>query len=181
MNKGEGARSVWRDTESVSDGTAQLSCPACGTGARRISARFCSTCGRSLDRLGYRPADSLRASYHQHRARIAVSSAAAPKWVRAGRKPVRARATSQKSVFPHNINAATATAIAFVLYSLVPYFGILFCPGAIVMGGIGLFQMRGGAPHEAGRHASAFAILTGLLLFCVQGLLWLLLYRVPQL
>ncbi len=180
MNKGEGARSVWRDRERVSDGTMQLSCPACGTGARRISARFCSTCGRALDRLGYRPADSLRASYHQHRARIAVSPAAAPKWVRARRKPLRAGTASQKVIFPHNVNAATATALAFLLYSLVPYFGILFCPGAIVMGGIGLFQMRG-APTEACRPASAFVILTGLLLFCVQALLWLLLYRVPQL
>ncbi len=179
MNKGEAARSILRDTESGSDSAMQLSCPACGTGARRISARFCSTCGRAFDKLGYRPADSLRASYHQHRAHVAVKNVA-QKRVRTRRKPVRAKAASQKLVFPHNINAATATALAFVLYSLVPYFGILFCPGAIVMGGIGLFQMRG-APQEAGRHASAFAILTGLLLFCVQGFLWLLLYRVPQL
>ena len=179
MNEEESARSILRDTESVSDGRVQLSCPACGTGARRISARFCSTCGRAFDKLGYRPSDSLRASYHQHRARIAVKNAA-PKRVRTGRKPARATTASHKLVFPHSINAATATAFAFVLYSLVPYFGILFCPGAIVMGGIGLFQTRR-SPAEAGRHASAFAILTGLLLFCAQGLLWLLLYRVPQL
>ncbi|MBA2339322.1 MAG: hypothetical protein H0V88_02920, partial [Pyrinomonadaceae bacterium] len=54
-----------------------------------------------------------------------------------------------------------------------------FCPGAIVMGGVGLFQARY-PEQEAGRHASALSIVMGLALFCVQIFLWLLLYRVPQ-
>ncbi|MBA2339314.1 MAG: zinc-ribbon domain-containing protein, partial [Pyrinomonadaceae bacterium] len=118
---------------------AQVSlCPACGAEVQRSSARFCSTCGRSLDALGYRPADSLRASYHQHRARIVVK-AATPKWVRGQRRIICVGGAGQKTIFPHNLNAATATALAFVVYSHIPYLGILFCPGAIVMGGVGLF------------------------------------------
>lgn len=171
MNNDEGTKRNLREGE-MSAAQASL-CPACGAEVRRRSARFCSTCGRSLDAHGYRPADSLRASYHQHRAR-AVVKAATPQRVRARRRIiVCAGVASQKRIFPHNLNAATATALTFVAYSLVPYLGILFCPGAVVMGGVGLFQSR--CPEQqAGRRASALSILMGLLLFCVQMFLWLL-------
>lgn len=71
------------------------------------------------------------------------------------------------------------TALAFVTYSLVPYLGILFCPGAIFMGGLGLLKAHR-APHRGGRRASYAAIIFGLVILCAQLLLWWILYKVPQ-
>jgi hypothetical protein len=79
---------------------------------------------------------------------------------------------------------AASLAFAFVTYALVPYLGILFCPGALLFGGVGLVrawrapQAGGGAAAEA--RASALSILLGLLVFCVQLLLWWILYKVPE-
>ena len=71
------------------------------------------------------------------------------------------------------------TALAFVTYSLVPYLGILFCPGAIFMGGLGLLKWHR-APHRGGRRASYAAVAFGLVILCAQLLLWWILYKVPQ-
>lgn len=79
-------------------------------------------------------------------------------------------------------SGAVSTAFAFVTYSLVPYLGILFCPGAVLCGGFGLLRAWR-APHAAGSSAvrrSALSILLGLLVFCVQLLLWWILYKVPE-
>jgi hypothetical protein len=78
-------------------------------------------------------------------------------------------------------SGAATTAFAFVTYALVPYLGILFCPGALLFGGVGLLRAwrepRGG--REAVR-ASVLSIALGLLIFCAQLLLWWILYKVPE-
>ena len=78
-------------------------------------------------------------------------------------------------------NGAAATAMAFVTYALVPYLGILFCPGALLFGGVGLLRAwrapRGG--HASAR-SSALIIALGLLVLCAQLLLWWILYKVPE-
>jgi hypothetical protein len=78
-------------------------------------------------------------------------------------------------------SGTTATAFAFVTYALVPYLGILFCPGALLFGGVGLWRAwrapRGG--HAAVR-ASALSIALGLVVLCAQLLLWWILYKVPE-
>lgn len=71
------------------------------------------------------------------------------------------------------------TALAFVTYSLVPYLGILFCPGAIVLGGLGLWRAVR-TPQRGGRRASYTSIALGLFILCVQIFLWWILYKVPQ-
>jgi hypothetical protein len=78
-------------------------------------------------------------------------------------------------------SGAAATAFAFVTYALVPYLGILFCPGALVFGGVGLLRAWR-APHgaQAAARASALSIVLGLLVLCVQLLLWWILYKVPE-
>ncbi len=81
--------------------------------------------------------------------------------------------------FDKNGNNASKTAMAFVTYALVPYLGILFCPGALLMGSVGLLRARR-APHLGGRRASAASILFGLLLLCAHLLLWWILYKVPE-
>jgi len=71
-----------------------------------------------------------------------------------------------------------ATAKAFATYSLVPYLGILFCPGAVVVGGLGIVES-----YRAGRSdyrvACYLSMIVGLLVLVGQSLLWWILYKVP--
>ena len=78
-----------------------------------------------------------------------------------------------------NRSGVSATALAFVTYALVPYLGILFCPGAVVLGGLGLLCSRH-ATHARTRRDSALSVMLGLAIFCVQLLLWWILYKVPE-
>ena len=76
-------------------------------------------------------------------------------------------------------NGAAATAMAFVTYALVPYLGILFCPGALLFGGVGLVRAWR-APHTGHARAAALSLALGLLVLCAQLLLWWILYKVPE-
>ncbi len=78
-----------------------------------------------------------------------------------------------------NLNGASTTALAFVTYSLVPYLGILFCPGAVVMGCIGLVRSWR-VPHLGGRKASYASLAFGIMIFTLQVFLWWVLYKVPH-
>jgi hypothetical protein len=78
-------------------------------------------------------------------------------------------------------SGAAVTAFAFVTYALVPYLGILFCPGAVLFGGVGLLRAwRDPGGGRAAMRASALGIALGLLVFCAQLLLWWILYKVPE-
>jgi len=72
-----------------------------------------------------------------------------------------------------------ATARAFATYSLVPYLGILFCPGAVLLGGLGVFRSYRLASDGESRLACCFSVLAGILITAVQLLLWWILYKVP--
>jgi hypothetical protein len=74
---------------------------------------------------------------------------------------------------------AAATAFAFVTYALVPYLGILFCPGALLFGGVGLVRAWRSPRGDAAR-AYALSFVLGLLILCAQLLLWWILYKVPE-
>ena len=76
-------------------------------------------------------------------------------------------------------SGAAATAMAFVTYALVPYLGILFCPGALLFGGVGLIRAWR-APHAGHARASALSLALALLVLCAQLLLWWILYKVPE-
>jgi hypothetical protein len=147
-------------------------CPACGETARRAEARYCSNCGRSLDE-SYLPVDALRASYNlQQRRRTASRSEG-----HATSKPLK---SSMSSIFPaRNRNGASTTALAFMTYALVPYLGILFCPGAVLMGSVGLYNSYR-VPERGGRRASFISLSLGLLIFCAQLFLWWILYKIPE-
>lgn len=162
-----------------------LVCPACGATARRAAARFCATCGRRLADESYFPTDALLASYHQQRQRPVLGEGAAKKVderTRAVFRKADARgrtAARADMLFEKNLNNAAHTAAAFVVYALVPYLGILFCPGALVMGGVGLLRARR-APHLGGQRTSMTSIVLGLLLFVAHLLLWWILFKVPE-
>jgi ribosomal protein L37E len=155
-------------------GESKPVCPACGAEARRRDAKYCSTCGRSLEEH-YRPADALRASYHLHR----------PAGARQGGKgerppPPGSKKRPMSTMLPEvNRNGASTTALAFMTYALVPFLGILFVPGAVLIGVAGLlYSYR--APHRGGRRASLASVFCGLLILGVQLLLWWIIIKVPE-
>ncbi len=152
------------------EATQERACPACGAAARRGQAQFCATCGRSLVEEAYLPADALRSSYHMQDARAALQD----------RMNIKNRIRSFPAKFPtQNRNNASTIALAFVTYALVPYIGILFCPGAVLMGSVGLLRSWR-MPDLGGRRASYAGLAFGIMIFGVQIFLWWILYKVPQ-
>ncbi|MDQ2746282.1 MAG: hypothetical protein M3T96_03375 [Acidobacteriota bacterium] len=142
--------------------SANQSCPACGTAAVRDSAKFCRVCGKLL-REEYQPLDTFRASYLLQKRNFQA-----------------AKNEPDAKLFSENNNSASLTASAFVVYSLVPYLGILFCPGAFLIGGIGAFNAYR-RPHSGGGRTSIYSIVLSVIIFTVQIFLWWLLYYVPEL
>lgn len=139
-------------------------CPACGENNQRATAKFCATCGGDL-RQDYVPLDALRASYRMHE------------------KPKRAVVLHQPEkieLFVESKNDAATTAMAFLVYSLVPFLGILFSPGALILGGVGLLKSYQ-EPHIGGRDTAIYSLSLGTVIAGIQVLLWWLLYVVPEL
>lgn len=169
MNEGNGEREKGRRGENIPaparrSVSATLFCPACGTEAKREFARFCRVCGKILFE-DYEPLDALRASYRMQ-----------GKTLRFDQKQIQ----ETTSLFEENKNSASSTAWAFVVYSLVPYIGILFCPGAILMGGVGIFVSYR-KPYLGGARTSVCSILLGFVVLGIQIFLWWLLYIIPEL
>jgi len=76
-------------------------------------------------------------------------------------------------------NGVAATARAFATYSLVPYLGILFCPGAVVVGTVGVARSYRSPQTAAARTACYLSTAVGVVVLIVQLLLWWILYQVP--
>jgi hypothetical protein len=77
------------------------------------------------------------------------------------------------------MNSLSAIARAFATYSLVPYLGILFCPGAVVVGTVGVFRSYVSAQAREGRFVCYASTIVGIVVLVIQLLLWWILYRVP--
>ena len=73
-----------------------------------------------------------------------------------------------------------ATARAFATYSLVPYLGILFCPGAVVVGTVGIFKSYRSSNTSDARFVCYASTIVGVVVLGIQLLLWWILYRVPD-
>jgi hypothetical protein len=71
-----------------------------------------------------------------------------------------------------------ATARAFATYSLVPYVGILFCPGAVIVGSLGIVESYRARESDY-RTACYISLIVGLLVLTAQSLLWWILYKAP--
>jgi hypothetical protein len=73
------------------------------------------------------------------------------------------------------------TARAFATYSLVPYLGILFCPGAVLLGTVGVVRSYRSdqVSSDASRGVCYVSLIVGLVVLAVQLLLWWILYQVP--
>jgi hypothetical protein len=134
-------------------------CSACGA-SMDAQSTVCKICGKLLQE-GYFPLDNLKASY---RKRL---------WQSEERQEMNV-------LYEENRNGASETAWAFTVYSLVPYLGILFCPGAVLMGGIGMLVSYR-KPKLGGARMSAISIAGGFLVLGLQMFLWWLLYYIPTL
>lgn len=155
------------------------SCPACGATARRAAARYCHTCGRAFAIDGeYLPADALRASYHQQREVTRPSLRVRHKSDAYARESV-ARKERGKLPFAPSYNSAAALALAAIVYALIPFIGIIFCPGAILCGTYGAVRARRSLAMDGWR-ASLFSIVAAVLIFCLQVWLWMVLRNIPH-
>jgi hypothetical protein len=139
-------------------------CPACGAQARRDTAKFCLTCGKLL-REDYQPLDTLRASYRLQGKTFLVENA---------------KTEEITNLFEKNENTVAQTAWACVVYSLVPYLGILFVPLAIVVGSFG-YVVSYRRPDLGGRKLALICVGLSFVVLAVQILLWWLLYIIPEL
>jgi hypothetical protein len=75
----------------------------------------------------------------------------------------------------------SGTARAFATYSLVPYLGILFCPGAVLLGTFGLVRSyrSNQTSSDSSRGVCYASTIIGLVVLVVQLLLWWILYQAP--
>lgn len=77
------------------------------------------------------------------------------------------------------MSGLAATAKAFATYSLVPYLGILFCPGAVLFGTVGV--LRSYRSRDASfRSVCYLSTVVGFVVLAVQLLLWWILYQAPR-
>ncbi len=79
--------------------------------------------------------------------------------------------------------AIADTARAFATYSLVPYLGILFCPGAVVVGTLGVvrsYRSERTDRTDGGRFVCYVSTIVGVIVLVIQLLLWWIMYRVPS-
>ena len=138
-----------------------LACAACGAEARRETASFCLVCGKSLDE-DYEPLDSLRASYRLQGKSVSIEN------------------TEDTNLFERNKNSISQTAWACLVYSFVPYLGILFVPFTV---GIGSFAYLTAIrqPDLGGRKMALMSISISFIVLAVQIFLWWLLYIIPEL
>lgn len=143
--------------------TKAKSCSACGAESRRIGARFCLVCGKSM-RESYQPLDTIRASYGLQGKRFKFENS---------------QDEEPKNLFEQNKNTVSQTAWACVVYSMVPYLGILFIPFAFVISGFG-YAVSYRRPQLGGRRLAAVCIGVTFIVLAVQLVLWWLLYVIPE-
>jgi len=72
------------------------------------------------------------------------------------------------------MSGLAGTARAFATYSLVPYLGIVFCPGAVLLGTVGIVK------GDLARGSCYVSLIVGVVVLAVQLLLWWILYQAPQ-
>jgi uncharacterized membrane protein len=138
-------------------------CSACGAEARRVGARFCLVCGKSM-REGYQPLDTIRASYGLQGKHLEFGQL---------------EKEEPKNLFEENKNSVSQTAWACVVYSMVPYLGILFVPFAFIISGAG-YVVAYRKPQLGGRRLAMVCIGLTLVVLAVQIVLWWLLYFIPK-
>ena len=138
-------------------------CLACGAKAKRENAKFCLVCGKLLVE-DYQPLDTFRASYRLQGKTFLIENA------------------PQKEItnlFPKNENSISETAWACLVYSFVPYLGILFVPLAFAVGFLGMvISLK--RPNSGGRKLALTSVVLSFVVLAIQIFLWWLLYFIPE-
>ncbi len=112
-------------------------------------------------RDGYEPLDSIRSSYGLQR------------------KNLDYRTEIKTGLFDETKDLASETAWACVVYSMVPYLGILFVPFAFASGGFGYYSSLRRVDAE-GMRICRLCIALSFVILIVQIFLWWLLYIIPE-
>lgn len=134
-------------------------CAACG--AQQSSKKCkCEVCGKNLQEE-YHPLDLIRSSYNLHGKSLIPNS------------------EINENLFEINRNPASETAFACLVYSLVPYVGILFIPFALVAGGYAVINYSLN-PQIGGKKLSLLSLLLSFCVLLIQIFLWYLLYLIPE-
>ncbi len=89
------------------------------------------------------------------------------------------RTENVKTLFESDSNAVSETAWACVVYSMVPYLGILFVPLAFVVGTLGVY-LSYRRPASGGRQMAVVCIGLSVVILTIQIFLWWLLYVIPE-
>lgn len=144
--------------------SVENACPACGTQAMRETAKFCLVCGKLL-KEEYEPLDSLRSSYRLQGKSFPLAENKKEEVI---------------NLFPKNENSVSETAWACLVYSFVPYLGILFVPLAFLIGVSG-FLISFQRPASGGRKLALISTALSFLVLAIQVFLWWLLYLIPEL
>jgi hypothetical protein len=152
---------VFREKTKASSDADSKRCPACGGDQSRSSARFCADCGKLLAE-DYQPLDTLRASYRLQRQTLEIDRGMEIK----------------TALFDVETSAVTQTAWACVVYSMVPYLGILFIPFAFAISWFGFISARTNVAQN--RRLAALCIGLSVAILLVQIGLWWLLYLIPK-
>jgi hypothetical protein len=157
---------VKTQADEIQNPTSEIlhgSCTACGAAPRRGNAKFCLVCGKLL-REGYQPLDRLRASYRMQGRAFAAQNL---------------EIEEVRDLFQQNKNTVSQTASACLVYSLVPYLGILFVPLTIVIGCAGYVKSVR-HPHLGGQRTALRSIAVSFVVLAEQIFLWWLLYIIPE-
>lgn len=83
------------------------------------------------------------------------------------------------ALFDDDRNGAAHTAWACVIYSMVPYLGIIFVPLALIASGVGFAASR--KPQAGGRKLALISFWGAMIALVIQVFLWWLLYFIPTL
>lgn len=144
--------------------TGQNICPACGTTAAREGANYCLVCGKLLSE-DYQPLDTLRSAHRLQGKTFLVENS---------------ESEHIDNLFAQNENNIAHTAWASLVYSMVPYLGILFIPFTLIFGSFGI-AISYKDPVLGGRRLALISIGMSFVVLAIQVFLWWLLYFIPTL
>jgi hypothetical protein len=156
---------VKSEAETIRNPQAAINnCAACGAKANRETAKYCLVCGKFLNE-GFQPLDTLRSSY-----RLQGKSF----------EPEKDEIEPVTNLFERNKNQISQTAWACLVYSMVPYLGILFVPFTFIIGGFG-YAAALRQPQIGGRKLAIISIAISFVVLAMQIFLWWLLFIIPEL
>ena len=136
-------------------------CPACGAESEREFSKYCRVCGKFLAE-DYQPLDTLRAANRLHGKAIVFE---------------KKQIAKAENLFELSENTRAETARASLVYSLVPYIGIIFIPLTFFIAGTALVA----SPKYGGKKIALTSIGLSFVVLAVQIFLWWLLYIIPTL